>query len=236
MNRHFTDSASLCRYVRDQAGPVTILSFSAGKDAVCTWLRLRDFFDVIHPYYLYLVPGLEFIEEGLAYYERAFGVPIRRYPHPSLFRMLKQLVFQPPERAAVIERVPLPSLTYRHIETWVRCDAHLSSAFVAVGTRSADSPVRLASIRRFGALNPTRRTFQPVFDYRIADVERTIRHAGLRLPREYRWFGRSFDGFDYRFLAPIKHHAPRDYARILEWFPLAELELIRRQNMEIRHG
>jgi hypothetical protein len=42
---------------------------------------------------------------------------------------------------------------------------------------------------------------------------------------EYEWFGRSFDGIDWRFLAPIKQHAPDDYARILDWFPLADLEV-----------
>ena len=48
-----------------------------------------------------------------------------------------------------------------------------------------------------------------------------IRGAGIELPPEYAWFGRSFDGLDRRFLGPIQQHAARDYARILEWFPLA---------------
>lgn len=47
------------------------------------------------------------------------------------------------------------------------------------------------------------------------------------VPPDYQWFQRSFDGLDVRFLAKIRKHAPGDYARILEWFPLAELELHR---------
>ena len=39
--------------------------------------------------------------------------------------------------------------------------------------------------------------------------------------------GQATDGLDYRFLRPIKENSPKDYKRILEWFPLAELELHR---------
>ncbi|MFD6070295.1 hypothetical protein [Amycolatopsis lurida] len=47
------------------------------------------------------------------------------------------------------------------------------------------------------------------------------------LPIDYEWYGRSFDGLDYRFIEPLSRHAPEDYARALDWFPLAELELLR---------
>jgi hypothetical protein len=40
-------------------------------------------------------------------------------------------------------------------------------------------------------------------------------------------FGRSFDGLDLRFLVPLKKHRPKDYAKVLEWFPLADLEVFR---------
>ncbi len=39
--------------------------------------------------------------------------------------------------------------------------------------------------------------------------------------------GHSFDGLDYRFIEPLSRHAPEDYTRDLDWFPLAELELLR---------
>lgn len=49
-----------------------------------------------------------------------------------------------------------------------------------------------------------------------------------QLPVDYKLFGRTFDGIDYRFLKPIKENFPRDYEKIITWFPLAELELFRR--------
>ena len=87
----------------------TLLAFSTGKDAIAAWLAIREHFDRVHPYYLYLVPGLEFVEESLAYYERFFGVKIARLPHPSVHRWLNNFTFQPPERCAVIEQARLPS-------------------------------------------------------------------------------------------------------------------------------
>ena len=46
-----------------------LLSFSCGKDSWAAWLSAREYFDFT-PYYLYLVPGLEFVEDYLAYAER----------------------------------------------------------------------------------------------------------------------------------------------------------------------
>ena len=66
-----------------------------------------------------------------------------------------------------------------------------------------------------------------VWDWQVAEVRDRIAAEGIDLPPDYEWFGRSFDGIDRRFLEPLSRQAPEDFARILEWFPLADLELIR---------
>jgi 3'-phosphoadenosine 5'-phosphosulfate sulfotransferase (PAPS reductase)/FAD synthetase len=228
--RHYASSAELCEAVLDQGGPAVALSFSCGKDAVAAFLQLRARgFTRIVPFHMYLLPDLEFVERGIRYYEDKFATPILRVPHPSLCRMMRNLVFQPPECAAIVERVAWPRLTAGDIARHVRRVSNLpEDAWVAIGTRAADSPLRLMSIKRHGSLNPKRRTFLPVYDWKVADVAQAINDAGLKLTVDYRWMGRSFDGIDERFLAPIKKHAPRDYDRILAAFPLAHLEHFRR--------
>ena len=71
--------AEIIRYVRERTpdGHV-LLSFSGGKDAWATWLGIRDHFEPekITPFYYYLVPGLEFIEEYLEYAEKVLGTHI----------------------------------------------------------------------------------------------------------------------------------------------------------------
>lgn len=206
----------------------TLLAFSTGKDAIAAWLAIRDHFDAVHPYYLYLVPGLEFVEESLAYYEQFFGQRIVRLPHPSLHRWLNSYTFQPPERCAVINQAGLPMHTYADIRKVMIEDHGLQpDMLVADGVRAADSPMRRIAIKRHGPISHAQGRYHPIWDWRKADLVECFRRTGVRLPVDYALFGRSFDGLDLRFILPLKRHRPADYQRLLDWFPLAELEVYR---------
>ena len=106
-----------------------------------------------------------------------------------------------------------------------------ADTWVADGVRAADSIVRRASFTQHGAMKPASRKVSPIYDWLKAEVMGAINQANIALPIDYQWFGRSFDGIDHRFLKPIHDNAPDDYQRILEWFPLAELELVRAEMM-----
>jgi len=229
MERHFPDAGELCKYVAGMNGTV-ILSFSLGKDSIGAWLQLRRYFKKIIPFYFYLVPDLEFVNQSLKYYENFFEVEIQQLPHPSLYRMLNNLVFQAPENCHIIEEAELEEHDYDNIvKRWKRGLGISSDIFVAHGTRAADSMMRRASVKKWGSLNPRRRTFMPIYDWKKARLKEELTAANIKLPVDYEMFGRSFDGIDYRFLKPIKDRFPADYERILGWFPLAELEIKRRE-------
>lgn len=206
----------------------TLLAFSTGKDAIAAWLAIRDHFDKVHPYYLYLVPGLEFVEESLAYYEQFFGVKIARLPHPSLHRWLNTYTFQPPERVAVINQAKLPWHDYKDIRKVMIEDRGLQEdMLVADGVRAADSPMRRIAIMSHGPITLNQGRYHPIWDWRKADLLDCFRKSGVKLPEDYKLFGRSFDGLDLRFLLPLKKHRPKDYQTVLEWFPCADLEVFR---------
>lgn len=206
----------------------TLLAFSTGKDAIAAWLAVRLHFERVHPYYLYLVPGLEFVEESLSYYEKFFGCRIARLPHPSLHRWLNGYMFQPPERCQVIEQAKLPDFDYTDIRKVLIEDKGLDAGIlVADGVRAADSPMRRIAIMTHGPISRAQGRYHPIWDWKKADLIAAFRKAGVKLPEDYKLFGRSFDGLDLRFLLPLKKHRPRDYRRILEWFPLADLEVFR---------
>lgn len=212
----------------------TLLAFSTGKDAIAAWLALRQHFEKVHAYYLYLVPGLDFVEESLAYYERFFGVKITRLPHPSVHRWLNHYVFQPPERCAVIEQAGLPLFDYTDIRKVMVEDKGLQpDVLVADGVRAADSPMRRIAIKTHGPISLNQGRYHPIWDWLKADLIACFRRHGVKLPVDYALFGRSFDGLDLRFLLPLKKHRPADYRKILEWFPLADLEVFR---WEKSHG
>jgi len=205
-----------------------ILSFSAGKDSIAAWLALRPYFKRIVPYFLYIVPDLEFVENSLRYYEDFFETRIYRLPHHGLWRMLRGLTFQPPGRISTIESFELGDLDYEELRDMVCVTADIPlRTFDAKGIRAADSIMRRSNFKLRGGINWNRNFFYPVWDWRKAELVHRIKESGALMPIDYQLFGRSFDGVDFRFLYPVKQHFPDDYAKILEYFPLAELELKR---------
>lgn len=223
-------SADLCRTMAQECD-TAILAFSTGKDSIAAWLQMRKYFKRIIPYYCYTVPGLEFVENSLAYYEDFFGCHIYRLPHRSMYRMLRNLVFQPPEHVTKIEALDMPDDGYDDaaIGDIIReCEELPESVYAATGVRMADSPMRRIGLRTHGVINHNAKRFYPVFDWKKEDLIKAFDESGVKLPIDYKLFGRTFDGIDYRFLKPIKENFPRDYEKILTWFPLADLELFRR--------
>lgn len=213
-------------------GRPVLLAFSRGKDSIAAWLALRDAGVDVIPYHMYLVPDLAFVEESLAYFADWFGYKIHNIPHPSLYRWIGSCTFQAPERLAIIEAARLPSPEYASIIGMLRTDLGLpADTWIADGVRACDSPVRRLSIARHGPMKAGSRKVSAIWDWSVAEVRERIEAAGVELPVEYEWFGRSFDGLDHRFLGPLRDHAPDDYQRVLDWFPLADLELFRREMM-----
>jgi len=208
-----------------------MLSFSGGKDSIGAWLALAPHFRVI-PYYLYLVPDLSFVNKSLKYYEGFFGQKIIQLPHPSCCRLLRNMVFQPPENCLAIENSGMPQPDYDDQMKLAAKMAGLKNPWVATGLRAADSPLRRIAITKRGAINHNQRKFYPVWDWNKERLLTELKKSGVKLPIDYKLFGRSFDGLDYRFLKPIKDNLPEDYKKILELFPLAELEIYRRERHE----
>lgn len=236
MPRLVMPGVEACRVVRKETDTV-LLAFSSGKDSVVAWLRLRQIFPRVIPFYMFLVPDLHFVEVGLRYYEDYFGTKIHRVPHPSLYRMLDRDVYQPPDRLDITRRCRLPTFEHKELEQWVCEDFNLDrrKIFVATGIRAADTPHRRMFLARTGPIDWKNRRFYPVHDVNKATLILMMKKAGLKLPPDYAMFGRSFDGIGYQYLEPISRHYPKDFKRILDFFPLADLELFR-ASMRARHG
>lgn len=237
LRKFFDDSDDLCRYVRKLSGPRVILSFSRGKDAIACWLKLREHFDEVVPYFLYSVPGVQFVEESLDYYERFFGTKITRLPHPSLYRKLTEHVFQPPERMGLGKMTRLRTrYDYADVEEVVRRKFGLDAAWGAVGIREVDSVMRRLQIRKNGPLQHSRRSFFPIYDWKAEFLREQLTKSGVKLPVDYRLFGRSWDGLQWDYLEPIRREFPDDYERIVRWFPLAPAVLKKRKFYQPEEG
>jgi 3'-phosphoadenosine 5'-phosphosulfate sulfotransferase (PAPS reductase)/FAD synthetase len=231
-----TTSAQLIKEIREIT-PNVLISFSRGKDSLASYLRIKDEFERVVPYCYEVIHGLEFIEDSLAYYENLMGQRIMRFPAPGISRMLKHRVYQPPGRSQAIDWMDMPEFTHDNLQESACKDAGLDplKTYNALGLRAKDSAMRAMVIKKHGAVNHARRTFYPIFDYSKDDVLNTISGAGWKLPIDYRYFSASFDGLYLKFSYPIRKYFPRDWARILEVFPLLEMECLRYESA-IEHG
>jgi hypothetical protein len=209
--------------------PEIFMAFSRGKDSIAAHLALREsgLFRKIHLVFFYGVPGLKFVEDSLTYFEEKFGEKIHRLPHPSLYRKLVHLVYQSPERCAVIEAANLPVFEYDDVYAALRKQFKLpENTIVCNGVRCCDSPVRRGNLSKFGPRAGVH-SCKAIWNWNKSDVLEMIARHGIELPVDYKLFNRSFDGIDFRFLQPLRKHFPADYQKILDWFPLADLQLFR---------
>lgn len=206
----------------------TLLAFSGGKDSLCAWLFLRQHFKNIVPFYMYRVPNLPYVNKMLKGFEQYFGQRIYRLPNPDLYHYLRALMWQAPENCAVIEAADLPDPSYDLLMALLREWLNIpDGTFCATGVRAVDNIERGMSVRQHGPINWRRRTWWPVWDMKKDDVIDMLDREGCPLSIEYFWFGHSLGGMDYRYLKGLKDNSPEDWKLVLEWFPLAELEIAR---------
>lgn len=229
-------SIETCKTVAD-ISPSAILSFSMGKDSIGAYIHMQRYFENVEFVFLYMIPDLEFQNIALDYYEHKLGKHVVRFPHPSLYRQLYGHMYQHPRNLDIIYDFEvrkdnpegwLYKVTYDDIFNAAKIHLGMpDNTFVGTGVRSDDSVMRRSTISKYGAINYNRKQFFPVHDWSTKHLIEEIRQSGIKLPIDYKIWGRSFDGFDYRFLKGLKDNFPRDYEKVMEFFPLVDLEFLR---------
>jgi 3'-phosphoadenosine 5'-phosphosulfate sulfotransferase (PAPS reductase)/FAD synthetase len=153
--------------VKHLNGDRAIVSFSGGKDSVATSLYLRRHYEDLVPFFLYIVPGMTFVDETMDYYERhLFHREIRQIPHPGFLRWIAKFLYADPIQAGVVEACGWPSnLKIVELEDLLRESEDLPhTALVATGIRADDSPMRMMSLKRHGPVTMTNKKWHPIWD------------------------------------------------------------------------
>jgi len=235
---------SIMADVRARWGSDVLVSYSRGKDATAATLALTEAGFNCWGLYFYSVPPdrdgklLTFESEYLDYAEEVLfaGRRIIRLPSPWLHDALLRGLFQTPARMPVVLAMQrsLRRHSYYDLHNVARHILGMPGLPVAIGTRASDSPGRRIHFRKAGPIDVARRTFSPIAAWNRADVVEIIRRHGVKLPVEYGWQSNTWDGLDHRHLAGVAEHRPTDYARILEVFPLAGVELFRAEMIRRR--
>lgn len=215
-------------------GRPVLLSFSCGKDSIAAWIAMEEHGIDVVPVYMWTVPNLKFVDSELGYFEAKFGRRIHRFPHASAYRFLSDYAYQAPENCGLVEACQIPTPDYREVWRFVREALGLpGDTWVADGVRAADSIVRRASFVQHGVMKPGSRKVSVIADWLKAEVMGAIERRGVELPIDYKLFGRSFDGLDARFTKPIRDNLPDDWETIKTWFPLVEVDILRREHYGI---
>lgn len=225
-------SEALIAKVKELSGDTILMSFSGGKDSIAMWLYLREHFTII-PYFLYWVPGLSFVEESMDYYEEFFDTEITRMPHPLFYKMLREKAYQPPENWAALDALQLADFDFADIDD-ILADYFFDDGFpfTAIGMRMKDNIDRRNMILQKGTLGTGRRRYYyGIWDWDVDQVSKIILKSGIKLSKEYKYWGRTLAAFDYQYLKPLKVNFPEDFQRIQQWFPLIDLEIFRYESM-----
>lgn len=225
MKSHYNNSAELRDALRQETGGKMMLSFSRGKDAVAAWLALRESRIEVIPVFLYIVPGLQFVENDIAYFEDYFSTKIIQLPHPGYLRAIDKCMYQPPHRIRQFEQLRIHrKLNYRDIFDGVAAE-YGCSEWYATGVRQADSMTRRAAINKSGSAIMAQKKAHVVYDWSVETMDQKFTESSIKLSPEYVWFGRSYDGLGIEYIHAIKQYAPNDYETILRYFPLIEAEV-----------
>jgi hypothetical protein len=221
-------SRELTHVARTIAGNKILLGFS-GKDSLALWLYLREQGFEIIPYTLYVVPGLRADIDALNYYQDFFKTKIYNLPHPFFYEMLNAYQWQPPHKAGMLVNLRLPEFDFALIEQTLANENGLGENYLAaVGCLASDNLGRNSFIKRSGTIGLAhRRYYFGIWDWRQAQVLNIIQRYDAKLSYHYRVWGSTGTGFEYSDLKAMREKMPEDYARVLQWFPLLDLEFMR---------
>ena len=230
-------SASMRQRLADEGKPV-ICAFSRGKDSIAALIALLSAGVDVVPVHLWRVPGLKFEEDSIKAMEDFFQMKIWNLPHRDFWYYLHEGISQAPWQGAINMAANIQEVPHDLMWSLFKEEQGLDpNTWVCDGIRAADSPMRRMSIQRNSPWTDSETKiageFYPkkfahvVWDWKIKDIRECIEVNQVQLPIDYDLWGRTFDGLDYRFMAPMRDKLPDDYATVLEWFPAVEMEMMR---------
>lgn len=219
----------ILKVIREKEDTV-VLACSTGKDSTAAWLKLLEYGFRVVPFHEYKIPGLSFVEDTIKYLEDYFQTHIIQLPSTDLWRMLRELAYQPPNRVDMMMAASFPKYDHDFVHQVVKEDMGLPmETYTALGIRVMDDLVRRTTLKRNGPINENRKVFYPVYDMNMDQLCAYLKRHKIKLGFDYKYFGSSFIGTQYRYSKHIKVHRPADWAIMLHWFPLLEANIIRHE-------
>ena len=193
-----------------------LVAFSGGKDSVTCLDLAFKYFKNVKPFFMYLVPNLEFQERTLRYYEKKYNTEILRIPHFMLSDFLRYGTFRLPD-------LDVPMVKVVDIYNYLR---ELTGIYwIIAGERIADSMVRRAMIKESSSIDMNRGRFYPIAYWNVSQVRSYNKQNNLPLSLENKALGHSFRSLETKELKNIRDVFPNDYEKIKNFFPLCDISI-----------
>jgi phosphoadenosine phosphosulfate reductase len=197
-----------------------IVSFSGGKDSLCVMDLCVRTFKRVQPFFMYLIPDLTCVEIELAKAEDRWGIPILRYPHWIAFRILRYNVYRYLFSAG--ETADIQEAKLNDIYALVMADTGIRQ--IAYGGKRSDSLWR----KRMMATGAADFSFAPLAGWNKFDVLSYLRMRNIPVPSGSATNACGIDLSTPSLLWMHDTH-PHDFRKLLDYFPLAESVVYRRQ-------
>jgi 3'-phosphoadenosine 5'-phosphosulfate sulfotransferase (PAPS reductase)/FAD synthetase len=205
-----------------------VCGFSTGKDSVCCAAILRDLDVEYIPIYYYLLPNLEFVQRSIDMYERFFDIKIVQLPHPTFYAHIVNQDFQRRDMANWICDQKFYKIDFdEQINNYLEYIGDDTTRWNIVGVRAAESFQRRMTMRNSNGIDEDANKIFPIYNWKVADVKEYLDKRNIPLTEDYKLWNRSYEGLSYRFVCGIKRFYPSDYKKLLEVFPLLDLEIFR---------
>jgi hypothetical protein len=201
------------------------VALSGGKDSLVILDLCCEVFSRVEAFHMYLVRGLRSVEDPVDAAAKRRGVAVHYVPHWDMSRMFKYGVLRPHMPAADKLRI----LAQKDVERSLTAKTGIRT--FAYGERASDSFIRRFYTRENDGLRirAERSKLYPIWDWVDADVYAYLK--AKKIPQPPRFGGsRKQSGFSLEpdCLAWLKEHYPNDYAKVLQVFPYADVQLTAR--------
>lgn len=213
-----------CERTAQLSGGAVLVALSGGKDSLVTLEVCKATFAHVEAFYMYHVKGLQCVERSVDAAARRCGVRVHKVPHPDLTRIMRSHILRP----FTAEAADVKLLKQADVEKALT--ARTGIEWFAYGERAADSFARRLYTRKDDGVRADWKRVYPIWDWLHGDVVGYLKQRKIALPER---LGANdtkvMSGFALRPrpLHWMKHHAPDDYARVLEVFPYAEAMVFR---------
>ena len=197
-----------------------LVAFSGGKESIVVLDLCMKYFKNVHVLFQVIVPGLDYEETILQWYEKKYNIHITRSYGECVSEMYRYGSFRPVD-------LTFPLISGTDFYNYWRCETN--SWFIASGERIDDSLQRRAMIKKNGTIDVDRGRFYPVAMWKKKEIYDYIKYHKLYLHPAQKELGFSLTPLGGRSLKWHLDNHPEDYYKIIKQFPLAGADVIRKE-------